>query len=61
LITEAVDETMKDFLFFNRKCDPKLPVGAIEKSIEDGVITIETITKKVEENIKKYLANRRAK
>ena len=43
-IIEAVaSDLMSDFMYYDRKEDEDLPVGAIEKAIEDGEITIEEI------------------
>jgi hypothetical protein len=43
MILDTVDDMVADFLYYKRKEDEDLPVGAIEKAIREGKITKEDI------------------
>lgn len=43
LILDSVSDLVLDWLYYLRKEDDELPVGAIEQAIEDGVITVDEI------------------
>lgn len=42
-IMDTVDDMLTDLLYYDRKGDERLPVGAIEEAIEQGEITIDQI------------------
>lgn len=46
-ITDVVDGMMLDLLYYDRKEDEELPVGAIEEAIVNAVITIDDIVNQV--------------
>ena len=45
-ILDVVDDLVGRFMYYNRKEDEDLPVGAIEEAIEAGEITVEEIVAK---------------
>lgn len=50
-----VDSLVVDFLFYDRKEDEDLPMGAIEEALRHGEITVEEITEKFEGVLRKQL------
>lgn len=44
-ILGVVQDAVADLLYYNRKEDEELPVGAIEEAIKDGVLTVEEIVR----------------
>lgn len=42
---------VSDLLYYNRKEDEDLPVGAIEQAVKDGVITVEELVECFKEEI----------
>jgi len=42
-IQATISDLVSDFLYYGRKEDPQLPVGAIEEAVETGVFTREEI------------------
>jgi len=42
-IMDTISDAVLDFFVYDRKEDDDLPVGAIEKEIEEGRITLEEI------------------
>lgn len=56
LISCRIKDLISDFLYYDRKGDEELPVGAIEQSINDGNITIDSIVElfrfELEKNLK---------
>lgn len=42
-ILATVKDLATDFLYYDRKEDESLPVGAIERAVSDGVITVDEI------------------
>jgi hypothetical protein len=47
-IIDTVDDLVANFLFYDRKEDEDLTLGAIEEAIKDGTITIRDIVEKFE-------------
>lgn len=43
LIENTISDMAADLLYYDRKEDEELPVGAIERAVEDGIITKEEI------------------
>jgi len=56
IIIDTIADMVADLLFYDRKEDEELPIGAIEEAIENGVISInkivEVFREKLEEGIK---------
>lgn len=50
-IIATVDNLIASFLWYDRKEDEDLPNGAIEKAIDDGVITVEEIVERFREQL----------
>jgi len=50
-ILAAVDDLVGAFLFYDRKEDEDLPLGAIKKAISDKDITVEEIVSKFKETL----------
>ena len=46
IIENTIDDLISNFLYYDRKEDEDLPVGAIQKAIKEGEITKEQIIKK---------------
>jgi hypothetical protein len=46
IIENTIDDLISNFLYYDRKEDEELPVGAIQKAIKEGKITKEQIIKK---------------
>lgn len=42
-ILDTIDDLVAKFLYYDRKEDEELPVGAIEAAVRDGVITWDEI------------------
>jgi hypothetical protein len=40
-IKDTISDMVGDFLYYRRKEDSDLPVGAIDQAVHDGVITID--------------------
>ena len=51
----TVDDLVGDFLYYDRKEDDDLPMGAIEGAIGDGEITIREIAAAFEATLRKGL------
>lgn len=51
----TVGDLVSDLLYYGRKEDEDLPLGAIEVAIETGEITIEEIVAKFREDLKGVL------
>ncbi len=51
LILDIVSGMVADFLYYNRKECEQLPLGAIEKAIDSGVITVDEIVAKFKTGI----------
>lgn len=51
LILATIDDSISDFLYYDRKNDEELPRGAIQKAIADGGITIEEIIEQFKTSI----------
>lgn len=52
-ILGIVRDEVACLLYYDRKDDEDLPLGAIEKAIEDGVITAKDIYKEFKKELKK--------
>ena len=46
LILGVADDLMSRFLYYDRKEDDDLPVGAIEKAIVDGEVSVDEIVER---------------
>ena len=46
-----VEDLVSDFLYYHRKEDEDLPVGAIEQAIDDGIITVDEIAQAFKDKI----------
>lgn len=55
LILIHVSDLVKNFIYYNRKEDEELPVGEIEKAIQEGTITIEEITDAFTKSLKEEI------
>lgn len=55
IIEGKIEDTVSDFLYYDRKEDEDLLVGAIEQAIKDNLITEEQIISKFTECLKKGL------
>ena len=51
-ILNRVEDLVSMFLYYDRKEDEDLPVGAIDDAIKNGEITIDEITSKFAESLK---------
>lgn len=47
-ILDIVTDLVSDFLFYDRKEDEECALGAIEKCVADGVLTIEDLVEQFE-------------
>lgn len=56
IILNVIDDLVSDFLYYDRKEDEDLPRGAIEKAIEDQVISAEEIVSKFKEALERGLS-----
>lgn len=54
-ILDTVDDLVSNFLYYDRECDEELPMGAIDKAIEDGVITVEEIQQQFGDSLREGL------
>jgi len=54
LILNTVKDLVADLMYYGRKEDEDLPLGAIEKAIEDGIITEDEI---IEQFRKEFICN----
>jgi hypothetical protein len=50
-IIGTIGDMVSDLLYYNRKEDEDLPVGAIEQAVKDGVITVEELVECFKEEI----------
>jgi hypothetical protein len=46
LIFDTLDDVVSKFIYYDRKEDEDLPVGAIEQAIKDGVLTVDEIVER---------------
>lgn len=51
LILGTVSDSMSNLLYYDRKEDGDLPIGAIEQAIKDGVVSVDDILNVVRENL----------
>lgn len=54
-IENTVEDMVSNFLYYDRKEDENLPMGAIQKAVKDGLITKEQIIKKFADSLNKGL------
>jgi hypothetical protein len=57
LILGTVEDTVADFLYYDRKEDEDLPRGAIEEAVAQGQITIDEIVNQFRQNLEEALAS----
>lgn len=43
IILGAVDDLVTDFIYYDRKECERLPVGALEKAVQSGQVTVQEI------------------
>ena len=43
LLADTISDAVKNLLYYDRKEDEKLPIGAIEEMIESGEVSIDSI------------------
>lgn len=55
-IYATVDDLVSYFLYYDRKEDEDLPVGEIEKAVEDGGITLNKIVLRFRRTLKERLS-----
>jgi len=55
IIIDTVTDMVTDLLYYHRKEDEDLPVGAIEQAVEDGTITIDEILQILEKELRQNL------
>lgn len=58
-IEATASDLVVDFLFYDRKGDEALPVGAIEEAVKAGEITVEEIVTLVADGLRKALTTER--
>jgi hypothetical protein len=56
LILGTVEDTVADFLYYDRKEDEDLPRGAIEEAVAQGQITIDEIVNQFRQSLEEALA-----
>lgn len=56
LILDTINDLVADFLYYDRKEDEELPVGAIDKAVATDVISIGEIVDKFRSELHKGLA-----
>lgn len=54
-ILTTVSDLVADFLYYSRKEDEELPVGEIEKAIQEGLITEDEIVEQFRAKLKEGL------
>jgi hypothetical protein len=54
-ILGTINDLVSDFLYYDRKDDEELPVGAIEECISGEIITIKEMVDYFEESLKENL------
>lgn len=47
-----IDDMVSDFLYYNRKEDDNLPVGAIEEAVKSGELTIDEMVECFRKHLK---------
>lgn len=52
IILACVSDMVTDLLYYNRKEDEELPVGAIEEAVAAGEVSVDEILKMFEENLR---------
>lgn len=55
IIFDTVTDMVSKFLYYDRKEDDELPVGAIDQAIKDGVITVNEIVDEFRNQLNKGL------
>lgn len=55
-IENTIEYLVSKFLYYDRKEDEDLPIGAIQKAVKDGLITKDQIIKKFAESLNKGLS-----
>ena len=51
LILVQIRDLVKDLLYYDRKDDEKLPVGAIDQAVKSGDITIEDMVREFKRSL----------
>jgi len=51
IIAQTISDLVSDFLYYDRKEDEELPVGAIETEIKSGKLSIDDIVTKFREEL----------
>ena len=55
-ILDTIDDTVAKLVYYDRKEDEELPVGAIDQAVRDGVITVDEMVEKFREVLTADLA-----
>jgi hypothetical protein len=54
-ILNTLDDMVANFLYYDRKEDDRLPVGAIERAIKKGKLTVDDLVTKFRESMEQGL------
>lgn len=57
IIQNTIIDMVSNLMYYDRKEDVNLPIGAIEEAIENGEITINEIVAQFQENLEDGLDN----
>ena len=57
MILKTIEDSVTNLLYYGRKEDEELPIGAIERLIEDGDITIDEMVAEFKKSLEFQLAN----
>jgi hypothetical protein len=56
-VLATVDDLVLDFMYYDRKGAEVLPLGTIEKLLEEGAITVDEIANRFRAELKRYIKN----
>lgn len=56
IILNNIETIVSNFLYYDRKDDEELPMGEIEKAIQNGVITVDEIVATFKAELEKELS-----
>lgn len=54
-ILDTLEDVVMNFLYYDRKSDEDLPMGVIEETIKNGLITVDEIVAKFKAELEKEL------
>ena len=55
ILDATIDDLVTNLLYYDRKSDEELPVGAIEKAIADGLISTDEIAAIFKRHLEDYI------